>query len=79
MVHQIMAELARGIAKTLRETRGARIEQDACGFEGARGQYDNFGARFVMGMRGAVDVVHALCFALRLDENMADHCVAHER
>src|SRR5262249_45077467 len=37
MVHQVVAELAERIAESFGEARRARVEQDACGLERARG------------------------------------------
>ncbi len=79
MVHEVMAELAGGIAEPLGEMRGARIEQDACGLERASGQHHDFGARLTVRVRGALDVVDALGFALHVAQHVADHRVAYQR
>src|ERR1700730_14949403 len=79
MVHQIVTELAGGIAEPLGETRGTRIEEDACGLERACGQHHNSGARLAVHMRGALDVIHTLGFALRVEEHVTDHGVTYQR
>src|SRR5438552_74277 len=55
VIHQVMTEHPTRVAEAVGKCRGAGIEQDGCGLERTRGQYDQFGPDFARRSPGALE------------------------